>query len=53
MPLPSSGGTLLAQMLKMSSLENLEKFEQNSPETAVSYTHLDVYKRQIKKIRLQ
>lgn len=33
MPLPSSGGTLLAQMLKMSSFENLEKFEQNSPET--------------------
>jgi len=32
MPLPSSGGTLLAQMLKMSSFENLEKFEQNSPE---------------------
>ena len=32
MPMPSSGGTLLAQMLKMSSFENLEKFEQNSPE---------------------
>lgn len=32
MPLPSSGGTLLAQMLKISSFENLEKFEQNSPE---------------------
>lgn len=32
MPLPSSGGILLAQMLKMSSFENLEKFEQNSPE---------------------
>ena len=32
MPLPSSGGTLLAQMLKMSSFENLEKYEQNSPE---------------------
>jgi gamma-glutamyltranspeptidase/glutathione hydrolase len=32
MPLPSSGGTLLAQMLKMASYENLEKYEQNSPE---------------------
>lgn len=32
MPMPSSGGTLLAQMLKMSSYENLENFEQNSPE---------------------
>lgn len=32
MPLPSSGGILLAQMLKMSSFENLEKFQQNSPE---------------------
>ena len=32
MPLPSSGGILLAQMLKMSSFENLEKYRQNSPE---------------------
>ena len=32
MPLPSSGGILLAQMLKMSSFENLENFQQNSPE---------------------
>lgn len=32
MPLPSSGGVLLAQMLKMSSFENLENFRQNSPE---------------------
>ena len=30
MPLPSSGGILLAQMLKMSSYENLEKYQQNS-----------------------
>ncbi|WBV60487.1 gamma-glutamyltransferase [Chryseobacterium camelliae] len=30
MPLPSSGGVLLAQMLKMSSYENLEKYQQNS-----------------------
>ena len=30
MPLPSSGGILLAQMLKMSGLENLEKYQQNS-----------------------
>ena len=32
MPLPSSGGVLLAQMLKMSSFENLEKYQQNSTE---------------------
>ena len=32
MPLLSSGGILLAQMLKMSSFENLEKFPQNSTE---------------------
>ncbi len=32
MPLPSSGGILLAQMLKMSSFENLEKYRQNSTE---------------------
>ena len=30
MPLPSSGGILLAQMLKMSALENLEKYQANS-----------------------
>lgn len=30
MPLPSSGGILLAQMLKMSGFENLEKYQQNS-----------------------
>ena len=32
MPLPSSGGILLAQMLKMSSFENLQNFQHNSPE---------------------
>lgn len=30
MPLPSSGGILLAQMLKMSGYEDLEKYQQNS-----------------------
>ncbi|MCW3162553.1 gamma-glutamyltransferase [Chryseobacterium oryctis] len=30
MPLPSSGGILLAQMLKMANYENLEKYQQNS-----------------------
>ncbi|QOW09261.1 gamma-glutamyltransferase [Kaistella flava (ex Peng et al. 2021)] len=30
MPLPSSGGILLAQMLKMSSFENIDKYQQNS-----------------------
>ncbi|OCK50635.1 gamma-glutamyltransferase [Chryseobacterium sp. CBo1] len=30
MPLPSSGGILLAQMLTMSGYENLEKYQQNS-----------------------
>lgn len=30
MPLPSSGGILLAQMLKMAALENLEKHQVNS-----------------------
>lgn len=29
MPLPSSGGILLAQMLKMAGYENLEKYKQN------------------------
>lgn len=32
MPLPSSGGILLAQMLKMSGFENLERFPHNSTE---------------------
>lgn len=32
MSLPSSGGILLAQMLKMASFENLEKYQQNSTE---------------------
>ena len=32
MPLPSSGGILLAQMLKMAGYENLEKYQQNSTE---------------------
>lgn len=32
MPLPSSGGTLLAQMLKMASYEDLSKYQQNSAE---------------------
>ncbi|MNU13635.1 Gamma-glutamyltranspeptidase precursor [compost metagenome] len=32
MPLPSSGGILLAQMFKMSGYENLEKYQQNSTE---------------------
>lgn len=30
MPLPSSGGILLAQMLKMSGFENLQNYQQNS-----------------------
>ncbi|MFC3161440.1 gamma-glutamyltranspeptidase / glutathione hydrolase [Chryseobacterium arachidis] len=33
MPLPSSGGILLAQMLKMAGYENLEKYQQNSTKT--------------------
>lgn len=32
MPLPSSGGPLLAQMLGMASFENLENYQANSPE---------------------
>lgn len=32
MPLPSSGGILLAQMLKMSAFENLSQYQQNSAE---------------------
>lgn len=32
MPLPSSGGTLLAQMLKMVSYEDLSKYQMNSEE---------------------
>ena len=31
MPLPSSGGILLAQMLKMTSFENIEQYQHNSP----------------------
>ena len=31
-PLPSSGGILLAQMLKMSAFENLSQYQQNSAE---------------------
>lgn len=41
MPLPSSGGTLLAQMLKMSDFENLEKFEHNSPEAVQIMTEAE------------
>ncbi|MBB4805112.1 gamma-glutamyltranspeptidase/glutathione hydrolase [Chryseobacterium defluvii] len=33
MPLPSSGGVLLAQMLKMAGYEDLEKYQQNSTQT--------------------
>lgn len=33
MPLPSSGGLLLAQMLKMAAYENLEKYQQNSTQS--------------------
>ena len=36
MPLPSSGGILLAQMLKMAGYENLEKYQQNSTEAVQS-----------------
>jgi gamma-glutamyltranspeptidase/glutathione hydrolase len=32
MPMPSSGGILLAQMLKMSAFENLENYQHNSTE---------------------
>lgn len=32
MPMPSSGGALLAQMLKMASYEDLSKYQQNSAE---------------------
>ncbi|WKS94480.1 gamma-glutamyltransferase [Riemerella columbina] len=32
MPLPSSGGPLLAQMLKMAAFENLENYQPNAPE---------------------
>lgn len=32
MPLPSSGGILLAQMLKMSAYQSVEKYQQNSAE---------------------
>lgn len=32
MPLPSSGGIILAQMLQMTAMENLEKYQSNTPE---------------------
>lgn len=41
MPLPSSGGILLAQMLKMSGYENLEKYQQNSTQTVQIMTEAE------------
>ncbi|MFC7347391.1 gamma-glutamyltransferase [Chryseobacterium zhengzhouense] len=41
MPLPSSGGILLAQMLKMSSYENLEKYQQNSTQAVQIMTEAE------------
>lgn len=41
MPLPSSGGILLAQMLKMSGYENLEKFQQNSTQAVQIMTEAE------------
>lgn len=41
MPLPSSGGVLLAQMLMMSSFENLEKYQHNSPEAVQIITEAE------------
>ncbi len=41
MPLPSSGGILLAQMLKMASYENLEQYQQNSPEAVQIMTEAE------------
>ncbi len=41
MPLPSSGGILLAQMLKMSSFENLENYQQNSTEAVQIMTEAE------------
>jgi gamma-glutamyltranspeptidase/glutathione hydrolase len=41
MPLPSSGGLLLAQMLKMASFENLEKYQQNSTQAVQIMTEAE------------
>ncbi|MDO4225356.1 MAG: gamma-glutamyltransferase [Bergeyella zoohelcum] len=41
MPLPSSGGILLAQMLKMSAMESLEKHQQNSAEAVQIMTEAE------------
>lgn len=41
MPLPSSGGILLAQMLRMSSYENLEKYQQNSTQAVQIMTEAE------------
>ncbi len=41
MPLPSSGGILLAQMLKMSGFENLEKYQQNSTQAVQIMTEAE------------
>jgi len=41
MPLPSSGGILLAQMLKMSGYENLEKYQQNSTQAVQIMTEAE------------
>lgn len=41
MPLPSSGGILLAQMLKMSGFENLEKYQHNSTEAVQIMTEAE------------
>jgi len=41
MPLPSSGGILLAQMLKMSGFENLEQYQQNSTQAVQIMTEAE------------
>ncbi|MCE3076043.1 gamma-glutamyltransferase [Chryseobacterium gwangjuense] len=41
MPLPSSGGVLLAQMLKMAGYENLEKYQQNSTQAVQIMTEAE------------
>ncbi|WP_160136885.1 gamma-glutamyltransferase [Chryseobacterium sp. c4a] len=41
MPLPSSGGLLLAQMLRMASFENLEKYQQNSAQAVQIMTEAE------------
>lgn len=41
MPLPSSGGVLLAQMLTMAGYENLEKYQQNSTEAVQIMTEAE------------